>query len=158
MEVPPVMPEVPAIVAEVPAVVAQLTLVRADVVPVPRQLAPAGAAQPVLMKVAAVVAQIPPVRYAVPPVVAQVPAVVMDVPGVPDRVRRGGRRLSLGHGGARESERRGEPERTDADHEVSPSLGYGAERRVRSGETAAGETPAPGRALRRRGCPETGPG
>ena len=65
MEVPPVMPEVPAIVADVPAVVAQITLVRADVVPVPRQLAPAGAAQPVLMKVAAVVAQIgagPPTR------------------------------------------------------------------------------------------------
>lgn len=94
----------------------------------------------------------------VPPLMPEVPAIVADVPGVPDRVRRRGRRLSLGHGGARESERRGEPERTDADHEVSPSLGYGAERRVRSGETAAGETPAPGRALRRRGCPETGPG
>ncbi|HYL29077.1 MAG TPA: hypothetical protein VEU27_04040, partial [Gemmatimonadales bacterium] len=116
MEVPPVTPDVPAIVANVPAVVAQITLVRADILPVPRQLAPAGAAQPVLMKVAAVVAQIAPVCHAVPPVVAQIAPVVMDVPGVPDRVRSGGRRLSLGHGGARESERRGEPERTDADH------------------------------------------
>ncbi len=158
MEVPPVMPEVPAIVADVPAVAAQITLVRADVVPVPHQLAPAGAAQPVLMKVAAVMAQIAPVRHAVPPVLAQVAAVAMDVPGVPDRARRGGRRLSLGDGGARESERRGEPERTDADQEVSPSLEQAVERRVRSGGTAAGETPAPGRALRRRGCRETGPG